>query len=94
MATLVTATRNGQHWSLWACTDCHEAHHSGEIDPNHYGPEPWGVWDAGKVTDNTTCVECWKGQVDCDHNTETFSNRPCDGCGTWVAGARYKFESI
>lgn len=85
---------------IMVCEDCLIAHHYGwdpieDTDPPEWSvgegeqtttTEPWGVLpDDLDFTDNTD------GNNPDDTGIDEFSWRRCEGCGSHLGGARYRF---
>ena len=82
---------------LDVCVDCYFEYHACG-DERTDGLSLFGTYDAGQLADNvcaehngtpdTPCENC--GQSGYDNGETTFSKASCDGCGSTLAGARYR----
>lgn len=78
---------------VWVCTDCYAVHHSGEMpEPGTFDYTPWSLLPGADVSDWTTDAD---DDPDGDESTwsgwRDFSSRPCQGCGSHLAGNRARF---
>lgn len=102
----MTTTNN--YSDVWVCSDCMLADHGYDDHLDEGGTvtatglEPFGLWRQGHVlTDNTCsnhngddetpCEHC--GQLGYENGIDDFSSRQCSGCGSRLAGARYRYAA-
>lgn len=84
MATPVEGT-------FWVCSDCLHANVNGEepIDRPATEPETWALW-AGD--DEREILPFGSDELNPeDTGEQEFSWRACEGCGSTLAGSRFRF---
>lgn len=93
--------------TLWVCIDCHMTAANGETieDRDERAPEPWSDLN-GDTRSVTPGLMASEHDEDCSNfdadgsflgvddepcETEDFSWRRCDGCGSTLGGARFAY---
>jgi hypothetical protein len=87
------------HDSRWVCEDCYFAHHYG----SNRNPDT-GEWFAGEsdTPADREPLRLVPGTVDLDDDVDpetgngiyTFSSARCEGCGSNLAGSRYRLAML
>lgn len=82
--------------TYWVCVDCYVLHVNGETSPDVNPETLWSTLEDGQTVTAGIFNEahsCGRehgediDECDCDH--DDFSSVPCDGCDSYLAGARY-----
>lgn len=71
--------------TVWVCVDCYVTGNGYEIEGEQPATEPWHITDQGlyEIVDD--------GGDEDGEGEQTFSNQPCQGCGSTLAGSRHRF---
>lgn len=87
-------------WTIWVCQCCMLMHANGECcsDDEHGGDslEPWNLLKEGEhitmgLAEHPDYCLQGRGEDECDCETDTYSTRQCQGCGSWMYGERHAF---
>jgi hypothetical protein len=93
---------NVDYGLIWLCFDCTNLHANGDlpIDPPAADqPLPLSAIDPAEFTltlgildseHSTGCNADLQAFDECTCSVDTFSTVQCDGCGTYLAGVRFK----
>ena len=85
-------TEHNDHITVWVCDDCRDHLVSASVEPD---TKLWRLLEPGDMLAEGIVLaehaeDCW-GDEPCECDYQTCSRTPCEGCGSWLAGARYGF---
>lgn len=84
---------NNQLGNIWVCIDCMLTEEQGEKPADFEGDrEPWELWDNPEGA-KFTLTPNWDSNAENDEESGMidFSWSPCEGCGSWLGGSRYRY---